>query len=233
MNLRKENKNFKYFAYIFCALFVLILDCLVAWPIMLQISTKEHYISYDTWVQFFGSVGGALLGGTITGLGLYISIGESRKMLKVQIISDEIKYLTKYRSLLEDLNSNLFEISVYIENLKSDNIKTDKFNRFTDKVGSILQEMDIIQFPVIDDDVAKMFSNASSSLHDAIRYLKNLRGLEDLMDSEEIDNELLQGIKTFGKKCSKPIKEYDLISKEMNKDILELSMNKRNIIYKF
>lgn len=83
----------KKFTKIIFLLFLIILNIVIVIiiPGFIQFKIENSNISYDSWIQFLGSIGGALLGGSIAAVGLYISFKENRTQLGVQMTNDEIR----------------------------------------------------------------------------------------------------------------------------------------------
>ncbi|NFG31404.1 hypothetical protein FDB15_09755 [Clostridium botulinum] len=205
----KKKQKFNTAPYIIIGSITLIIICiLVIVPIWLQVKEKTNYITYDTWIQFFGSIGGAMFGGSITAIGLHLSLKENRKVLKLQQINEDIQNLFEYYGILCDL---FCDTQVLYQSVDNDNIiglnkdiVSDLFLQYAKNINRYTK----INSNIANPDYLIKLSEAHNLYHESIKLLKatNYRQLElaNLSDmlrektlkSNNLYNEIINSVDT-------------------------------------
>jgi hypothetical protein len=196
-----------------------IIICLIMCPYWLQNKEKTNYITYDNWLLFFGSVGSAVLGGTITGVGLYVSFKGNRNILIIQMINEEIQYLREYTSIIEDLSSVLYDIS---KCTNETSINGSKFKKLFDELIINSKKIRNIQSCILDDELYDYLVKANNVLVEVCDELKNKEFIKD-----EIER-----TRYFGQRCNKSSKEYCYLNKKVGQKISSLNLYKKKKFYK-
>lgn len=100
---------------------------LISVPFIIGVAVKVHEwdkpISIDNWLIYYATISGALIGGFITALGLYITIKQTREIQKEN--KKEIKIernLNKYKIEIDYLK-NLYQVSYDYEKYMTNNLE--------------------------------------------------------------------------------------------------------------
>lgn len=156
-----------------CILNILII---VIIPISLNFKIKNTAISYDSWLQFYGSIGGALLGGSVTVGGLYFTLRQNSKDLETQRNIDS-------NARIEDKERFEKEYRIKIIN--------DKLNIYKE-LYLVLKKMNLELFKIVENFKNDTYKLASNKIHEDILDYRDMNSqyifLSSLIDEEQIIN---------------------------------------------
>ncbi|AIY81399.1 hypothetical protein U728_735 [Clostridium botulinum 202F] len=219
--MKKKQKN-NTAPYIIIGSITLIIICiLVIVPIWLQVQEKTNYITYDTWIQFFGSIGGAMFGGSITAIGLYLSLKENRKVLKLQQINEDIQSLFEYYGILCDLFCHTQVLYQYVDNDNVIGLNKEIVNDLLSQYTKNLNKYTKINSNIANPDYLTKSLEAHNLYYESIELL-NATNYKKL--------ELVKLSDILRKKTSKSSDLYNEIMNSVNTDIKDLKNIKHNII---
>jgi hypothetical protein len=210
------------FPYIICGLILILIICLlIIIPTYLQLAEKNSSISFDNWLQFFGSVGGAVLGGSITAIGLYLSLRENRKTFKIQSINDDMHILYEYYVVIGDL---LVQSGTVINFLEGESIFS-----LTDRIVDDLY----IEYTKHLDKYTLMHAKISDVNYHvkATEALKSYEEVRKLLKQTEFSrNNLEQSCDEIRKEAKRCNQLYLDLCTETKKEIEKLKKMRDNIV---
>lgn len=148
---------------------VLLIIVLILIPFIIGGAVKVHEgdkpISIDNWLIYYATIGGALIGGFITTVGLYITIRQTReiqnenrkdieKQMNLEKNFKQIEYLKEFYSYsykyeryvknkLEDILNELYWLNDEFHNNESDNSEFDNIDPNNNELGLIIKEKSI------------------------------------------------------------------------------------------
>lgn len=150
---------------------------------MVKVHEWEKPISIDNWLLYYATIGGALIGGFITSVGLYITIKQTREIQKENKteINNERK-INKYKVEIDYLKS-LYEESYAYEKYLTNNLEDifqDTINRDAIYLAANIKNI-----------TSDIFNNISN-------FNRNIKILSVCVQSDEVDRliDLIENLET-------------------------------------
>lgn len=187
------------------SLIILNIIIIIIIPSFIQFKIENSNISYDSWIQFLGSIGGALLGGSIAAVGLYISFKENRAQLGVQITNEQIR---DYKEFQEKIDIIKGEIEKFRDKIAKENLFKLPKTQDEDFDAYILSREKVEKFSNEFLTINKSFFKEIPIINDGYVYSAFIRISNRMMSIMVIYQEIFDHKKE--KDIDENVKRYDL-----------------------